>query len=110
MRNYDSTKTQPRPSSCLLDELESLLNEQIKSVRKGDFSKSEAVTEKTGRLVDELSRIDMSEHSDLRERFESLVKSYRTVIFSFAAEKDRIEKQLQKIGQGRKTLHAYRGH
>ncbi len=110
MKNADGVKTEPKPSSALLDELESLLNEQIKSVRKGDFSKSEALTEKTGRLVDELSQIDVSERSDLRERFKGLVKSYRTVIFSFAAEKDRIEKQLQKIGRGRKTLQAYRGH
>ena len=109
MMNSDSFKTAPEQTLRLLDELQNLLNEQIKLVRKGDFSTSEALTEKTGRLIDELSQMGILEHPEFRERFERLVKSYRTVIFSVAVEKDRLEKQLQQISQGRKTLRAYRG-
>ena len=105
----DSVKTAPEQSLRLLDELQSLLNEQIKLVRKGDFNVSEALIEETAGLVDELSQIGVSEHKELRERFERLTKSYRTVIFSVAVEKDRLEQQLQQISQGRKTLRIYRG-
>lgn len=107
--SYDSVDTALDKSLELLDELQSLLNEQIKLVRKSNFSASEALAKEAGRLVDELSQIDASEHLEYRERFECLIKSYRTVIFSVAAEKDRVEKQLQQINQGRKTLRTYRG-
>jgi hypothetical protein len=110
MKNSDSAKITPDQSFQLLDELQSLLNEQIRLVRKGDFSASGALTEETDGLVEQLGQMGLSEHSDFERRFERLVKSYRTVIFSFAAEKDRLEKQLQKIGRGRKTLRAYRGY
>jgi len=109
MMSPDSIKTAPEQSFQLLDELQSLLNEHIRLLRKGDFSTSETLTEGTGRLVDELGQIDVSERPEFTERLERLVRSYRTVIFSVAAEKDRLEKQLQQISQGRKTLCAYRG-
>ena len=109
MMSSTSVKTAPEQSFHLLNELQSLLNEQIKLLRKGDFSTSEALTEGTGRLVDELGQIDVSDRPEFRERLERLVRSYRTVIFSVAAEKDRLEKQLQQISQARKTLCAYRG-
>jgi hypothetical protein len=78
-------------------------------MRKGNLSASDEMAENTGKLVDELSRIDVSRDAELRERFAHLVKSYRTVILSVAAEKDRVEKQLQQIRQGRKTLKTYSG-
>ena len=109
MMSSDGVKTAPEQPLRPLDELQSLLNEQIKLVRKGDFSTSETLTEGTARLVDELGQIGVSDRPELRERFERLIKSYRTVVFSVAAEKDRIEQQLQQISQGRKTLRTYRG-
>ncbi|UCF14116.1 MAG: flagellar protein FliT [Phycisphaerales bacterium] len=110
MTSSNSIKNAPERCLRLLDELQSLLNEQIKLVRKGDFSASEALAEESGRLVDEFSQIDVSEHVEHRERLERLTKSYRTVIFSVAAEKDRLEKQLQQISRGRKTLRTYHGY
>ena len=109
MMSSASVKTAPGQSFHLLNELQSLLNEQIKLVRKGDFSTSETLTEGTGRLVNELGQTGVSEHPEFAERLERLVRSYQTVIFAVAAEKDRLEKQLQQISQGRKTLRTYRG-
>jgi len=100
----------PAEQPALLDELESLLNEQIALARRGDFSASETLAEKSGEIVDKLGRTGALEQCERKERIERLVKSYRTVILSLAAEKDRLEKQLQQIGQGRRTLKAYRGH
>jgi len=96
--------------SRLLDELESLLNRQIALARRGDFSASETLAEKSGTIIDKLGRTGALEQSERKEQIERLVKSYRTVILSLAAEKDRLEKQLQQIGQGRRTLRTYRGH
>ncbi len=101
--------TDPGEFVSLLDKLERLLNEQIAMARKRNFSMFEELVEKTGEIVDGLGRLDVCESSELKERFERLVKSYRTVVLSAAAEKDGLEKQLKQINQGRKTLRMYRG-
>ena len=64
MMSSASVKTAPGQSFHLLNELQSLLNEQIKLVRKGDFSTSETLTEGTGRLVNELGQTGVSEHPE----------------------------------------------
>ncbi len=104
-----SVSTGPGECIRLLDELERLLNEQTVMARKRNFDTFEELVEKSGGIVDELGRLDICESSELKERFERLVKSYRTVVLSAAAEKDSLEKQLKQIGQGRKTLRMYRG-
>ena len=65
MMSYEGVKTAPEQTLRLLDEFQSLLNEQIKLVRKGNFSTSEALTEETGRLIDELGQMGVSEHPEL---------------------------------------------
>lgn len=104
----DSVRTGPGEHMRLLDELESLLNQQMAMARKRNFNTFEELAEESGRIVDELGRMSLPRSADLRERFERLVKSYRTVVLSAATEKDRLEKQLQQISQGRKTLRMYR--
>jgi len=106
--NTDTARAVPGNCIRLLDELESLLNEQVVTARRGDFSTLEELAEKSGRIVHELTQAGAPICSDLKERFERLVKSYRIVMLSAAAEKNHIEKQLHQIGQGRKTLRIYR--
>jgi hypothetical protein len=103
-------ETVPGEQPCLLAKLERLLNEQIALARRGDFSASETLAEKSGTIIEKIGQTGAVEQSERKEQIERLLKSYRTVILSLAAEKDRLEKQLQQIGQGRKTLRAYRGH
>ncbi len=109
MVGTDNVKTGPDEHIRLLDELESLLNRQIAVARKRDFDIFEELAEETGKIVDKLSQMGVFESIELKERFDRLVKSYRIVVLSAAAEKESLEKQLQKISQGRKTLKLYRG-
>ena len=109
MMSAGSVGTGPDDCIRLLDELERLLNEQTAMARKRNFDVFEELVEKSGGIVDELGRLGVCESSELKERFERLVKSYRTVVLSVAVEKDSLEKQLKQIGQGRKTLRMYRG-
>ncbi len=109
MMNTGSVKTGPGEHMRLLDELESLLDRQIAVARRREFDILEELAEESGKIVDKLSRMDVFESAELKERFERLVKSYRIVVLSAAAEKGSLEKQLQQISQGRKTLKAYRG-
>ena len=109
MMSTGSVSTGPGECIRLLDELERLLNEQTAMAHKRNFDAFEELVEKSGGIVDELGRLGVCESSELQERFERLVKSYRTVVLSAAVEKDSLEKQLKQIGQGRKTLRMYRG-
>lgn len=93
----------------LLDELQELLNEQMATVRRGDFSASEELAEKSSRIVDQLAQTGAWQEPGITDRRERLVKSYRTIILSVAAEKNRVERQILRIAQGRKTLRAYHG-
>ena len=94
----------------LLDRLQSLLERQIELVRRGEYRTSEALTEQSDLVVDELLRTKAFEQTQLDEQREHLAKLYRELTLMVAAEKDRFGKQLQQISQGRKTLKLYRGH
>lgn len=109
MMGVNGISTSPDKHVPLLNELECLLNEQVAMVRKRNLDGFEELVEKSGTIVDQLGQIGIPEPVELGERFERLVKSYRTVILSVAVEKDSLEKQLQQINQGRKTLRTYRG-
>lgn len=109
MMSTGSVSTGPGECIRLLDKLERLLNDQIAMARKRNFDVFEELVEKSGGIVDELGRLGVCEASELKERFERLVKSYRTVVLSAAVEKDSLEKQLKQISRGRKALRMYRG-
>ena len=93
----------------LLDELRRLLNRQIVMVRKGDYRESETLLSESGRIVDELIGISASEPIKLRKQFEQVAESYRQIILMVEVEKNRLETQLQQVGQARKTLKVYHG-
>ena len=107
MMSSDNVNTSQETFVRHLDELQNLLDRQIKYVRKGNYTASEATAEKTGKLIDKLNQFDVSAFTEIRERFARLVISYQTVILGTAGEKERIEKQLRQIGQVRKTLRTY---
>ncbi len=109
MMSTDSVETVPDEHPGLLDKLEDLLNSQIAQARKGDFLASEALSEQSGKIVDKLGRTSVPESIEFKEQCERLAKLYRQAILTVAVEKDRMERQLQQVGQGRKTLRAYRG-
>ncbi|MEA3224418.1 MAG: hypothetical protein U9Q07_00590 [Planctomycetota bacterium] len=93
----------------LLDELRRLLNKQMSLVRKSDLRAFETLAEQSGKIVDELGRTSVSEPIEFREQFEQLIELYQQIILMAEVEKDRLKRQLQQLGQGRKTLKAYRG-
>jgi hypothetical protein len=105
----DTIEIVPNEQARLLDELQSQLEKQIELVRKGDFLGSEALTEQSDSLVEELVRTKAFEQSEFDDRRRRLAKLYRKLILMVAAEQDHLGKQLQQISQGRKTLRAYRG-
>ncbi|KPK45160.1 MAG: hypothetical protein AMJ65_00700 [Phycisphaerae bacterium SG8_4] len=109
MTSTDSVMIVSEEHPGLLDKLEDLLNRQISQARKGDFRASEVLSEQSGKIVDKLSRADVPQSVEFKEKFERLAKLYRQAILIVAAQKDRLEGQLQQTGRTRRTLRAYRG-
>ncbi len=109
MMSTDGIEIVPDVHPGLLDKLEDLLNRQIAQVRKGDFLESEALSEQSGKMVDKLGRTSVPESIEFKGQLERLSKLYRQAILMVAAEKGRLEKQLQQVSQARKTFRAYRG-
>lgn len=109
MMSADGVEIVADENTGLLDKLEDLLNRQIAQVRKGDFRASDALSEQSGKTVDELGRIGAPESIESKEQFERLAKLYRQTRLMVAAEKDRLERQLQQVGQARKAFRTYRG-
>ncbi len=106
----DGVEVVPDEHPGPLDRLEDLLNRQIAQVRKGDFLESEALSEQSGEIVDKLGKTSVPELIESKEQFERLTKLYRQAMLMVAAEKDRLERQLQQVSLARKTFRAYRGH
>ena len=105
----DTVEIIPNEQAHLLERLQSLLEKQIELVRRGDFRTSEALTEQSDSVVDELVRTKAFEQTGFDEQRARVAKLYRELVLMVAAEKDRLGKQVQQIGQGRKTLKVYRG-
>ena len=94
----------------LLDDLQSLLEKQIEMARKSNFRSVEVLAEQADSIVDEIVRTRAFKQAEFNNRRECLAKLYKGLELMLAAEKYHLDKQLQRISEGKKTLRAYRGN
>ncbi len=92
----------------LLDNLQQRLQTQIDKVRINDYRSLEAALQETGSAITEISENKLFQQPQCRQRLAEISKLYRQLTLSVAVGKDTVEKQLQKIGRGKKTVQAYR--
>ena len=95
---------------CLLDNLQSLLENQIEMFRKSNFAGVEVLAAKADLIVSEIVKTKMFEQSEFDGRRKHLIKLYKTLDLMMAAGKDSVEKQLQQVANGKKTLRKYRSN
>ena len=94
----------------LLDNLQSLLEKQTKTARRGDFRRVEALAEQAGSVVEKIVKIKPFAQPEFDGRRKHLVKLYKKLELILAAGKDSAGKQLRQVGNVRKTLKAYRNN
>lgn len=94
----------------LLDNLQSLLEEQIEMARKGNFRRVEVLTEQVGLVVEKIVETKSFGQPEFAGRREHLTKLYRRLELMLAAGKASVGRQLRQIGNVRKTLKAYRNN
>jgi len=92
----------------LLDNLQSLLEEQIETARRGDFRRVDVLTEQVGRVVEKIVKIKSFGQPEFAGQREHLTRSFKKLELMLAAKKASVGRQLRQIRHVRKTLKTYR--
>ncbi len=92
----------------LLDDLQGLLEKQIEMARRGNLRRVEALAEQADSIVAGIVQAGVFEQPEFDGRREHLTKLYKKLELMLAADKDAVNRQRRRVGNGRKTLHAYR--
>ncbi len=93
-----------------IDKLRHLLEKQIEAVRKGDFSCFDELAGQSDAAMSEIAQIDVSERRKSAEQFKSLMDLYKKLELMLSAAKDTVGKQMNQIGQSRKTMQVYKNN
>jgi len=91
----------------ILDNLQSLLENQIEMARKGNFRRVEALAEQADPVVEKIIKIKEFENPEFNAQREHLIKLYKKLELMIAAGKDSISKQLKQVVGGKKILKVY---
>jgi hypothetical protein len=90
-----------------LDQLQVLLEKQIKMVKNSDFNAVEILAAQADSLVSEIAQTQPSQQSQWKEKYGDLIQLYQKLELMIETEKDTVNKQLLKVGSGKKTVRAY---
>jgi C4-dicarboxylate-specific signal transduction histidine kinase len=92
----------------LLEELQRLLNEQNNLARQGKLRRVQALCERTGSLIGELSRSGILESAEFAPQRRQLADMYENLRLILSDQRDQAAKELDRIRKGRKTIRVYR--
>jgi len=108
--NSDNIETALNKPKELLAELQRLLEAQVTLARQGKIDDVETLSTRIKGLVGQMSQRRIFELDEFKEHRGELAKLYKQLILTFAAQKDNISRQLQRVGAGKKMLGAYRAN
>lgn len=94
----------------LFENLQDLLENQIESAKKNDLDNVEVLAEQAGLVIGKIVKIKAIKQAGFNQQREYLAKLYKRLELMLAARKNDLGKQLQQIGEARKTLNAYRSN
>jgi hypothetical protein len=93
-----------------VDELEELLREQLKLARQGDPTEVETLAERTGGLIERLSKSEFFREPLFEKRRRKLQELYEQVCLVLSAQMEEVSQSLGRIGKGKKTITLYRNN
>jgi hypothetical protein len=96
----------------MLDELQSLLEEQIKLARRGNPAsrRIEVLSKQADWLVERIVQSGILESAEFKNRREHLKKLYDTLRLAITAQKADTSTKLNQIRRGKKTIETYRSN
>ncbi|MHC4171494.1 MAG: hypothetical protein ACYST5_00940 [Planctomycetota bacterium] len=96
----------------MLDELQSLLEEQIKLAQRGNpaSKRIEVLSKQAYSLVGRIVQSGILETAEFKNRREHLKKLYDTLRLAITAQKADTSTKLNQIRRGKKTIETYRSN
>lgn len=94
----------------LLDELQNLLEKQMKLMQRGRISDVELLCRQAEPLVNDINRTGILEQADYTNKREQLQALYNKLCLALTAQKADISEKLSRIRKGKKTIWAYRNN
>ncbi len=96
----------------MLDELQSLLEEQIKLAQRGNPAsrRIEVLSKQANSLVGRIVQSGILESAEFKNRQEHLKKLYDTLRLAITAQKADTSTKLNQIRRGKKTIETYRSN
>lgn len=92
----------------LLKELQRLLNEQNNLARQGKLRRVQALCERAGGLIEELSGSGILGSDEFAPHRKQLADMYENLRLTLSDQRDHAGKELDRIRKGRKTIRVYR--
>jgi hypothetical protein len=96
------------PSTDLWDQLEQALAMQARSLQRGRWRDLESAVDRSGAIVDQITRGDAAAHPVSAARGQRLVRTYEQLMLMAEAQKQTISQQFQRLRSSRRALDAYR--
>ncbi len=92
----------------LLDELQSLLEKQMKLAQQGNISGVEVLSKQANSLVGKIAQTGVLELREFKKRRERLQKLYDSLLLAITAQRAEAAGELNRVRKGRKTIETYR--
>jgi hypothetical protein len=102
--------TIPDEKHYLLDELQSLLEEQIRLTHRGNLPNKhfELLSRKTVLIVEKITQAKILQRPEFENRRKHLQKLYQQLSLIIAAQKADITKRINRVRKVKKTMGVYR--
>ncbi len=94
--------------SLVLEEIEQLINEQLQLIKQGDDSKIHGLAIKAENLMQQVKNSGILGQENFQLQRERLAKKYEQLCLVFAARKDKVRQEMNKIRKFKSTIGAYR--
>lgn len=94
----------------LLDNLQILLQKQIRLAQEGDTSGIEVLAKQADILAQKIAETGILELPEFGNRRQQLQKLYDSLCLAITAQRAGISKKLSRIRKGKKTLETYRSN
>ena len=94
----------------LLDNLQSLLEKQIKLAQQGNISDVEALSRQAGSLVGKIVQTGIFEMAEFENRRKQFQKLYKDLRLAITAQKADSAEKLNRVRRGKKTIKTYRSN
>lgn len=108
MKSIKTAATDNERFISTIEQLKSLLRQQLMLARKGDITEMETLAKKANVLVEQISGTKFLKEPQFRQRRRELEQLYSDLLLTLSSQMNEVSQTLGKIYKGRKTVTLYR--